>query len=133
MPALDTNVLVRFLVGDDRRQFAAAKDYMDKISATEQALFVPVSVLVELEWVMRSRYGFDKPTMIDTLVRLLETKDIEFHEEASVECALYLYEENKSDFADCVHLATTLSHDRQPLVTFDRQASRLEGVQLLAG
>jgi len=49
MPALDTNVIVRFLVGDDTQRFAKAKRYIDNLSATNQTMFIPVSVLVELE------------------------------------------------------------------------------------
>lgn len=132
MPALDTNVIVRFLVGDDPKQFARAKRYIDSITASDQSMFIPLSVLVELEWVLRSRYGFDKQTMIQTLVSLLETRQLEFQEEPSVERALYLYEEHNSDFADCVHLASALSHHQGPLITFDKQASKLEGVELLS-
>jgi len=70
--------------------------------------------------------------MIQTLVSLLETRKLEFQDESSVGRALYLYQENKSDFADCVHLASAPSHNQGPLITFDKQFSKLQGVQLLS-
>lgn len=53
MAALDTSVLVRFFVGDDRKQFQLAKAYIEGV-AREKSLFFPLSVSIELEWVLRS-------------------------------------------------------------------------------
>ena len=69
--------------------------------------------------------------MIKTYTGFLETKGLEFQNEALVEQALFLYAENNTDFADCVHLASAMSYNQQPLVTFDKQASKLAGIELL--
>lgn len=130
MPALDTNVLVRYLVADDRKQFVIAKDYIERISSKD-TLFVPLSVIVELEWVLRSLYELDKKIVLTTFNRLLETGELEFQNESSVEIALSLYADNNADFADCLHIASAYVSKRQPLVTFDRKASRVTGAQLL--
>ena len=60
MPALDTNVLVRYLVQDDAAQFAAARRLIRRCVADDATLFVPVTVVLELEWVLRSSFGFGK-------------------------------------------------------------------------
>lgn len=130
MPALDTNVLVRYLVADDRSQFQIAKDYIED-AVRDEALFIPFSVSVELEWVLRSRYDLDKQTVLRIFNELLETREIEFHEESSIEIALSLYSDNNTDFADCLHIASAYSNNRAPLVTFDRKASRVVHAQLL--
>jgi len=130
MPALDTNVLVRFLVRDDPAQHAATVRLMASVSETE-SLFVPLSVALELEWVLRSRYAVGKEAVIVTFVRLLETREILFQDEWSVERALSLYGEGTADFADCLHLASIVSHENAPMITFDRKAARLPDVTLL--
>ena len=130
MSALDTNVLVRFLVADDAKQFEIAKAYIESVSP-EETLFVPLSVSIELEWVLRSRYEMDKASIISIYIRLLESREIEFQEENSIEVALSLYSDNNADFADCVHLSVTFTHHQTPLITFDRKASKLSGVKLL--
>lgn len=132
MATLDTNFLVRLLVGDDRRQMAAAKAYVKSSTSTGELLFLPLSVVFELEWVLRSRYGFDKQTIIGTFIKLLEAREIEFQEEASIEHALHFYEGSNADFADCLHLASAITHSREPLVTFDQQASKLDGAEILS-
>jgi len=130
MAALDTNVLVRYLVADDRKQYSIAKDYIERI-ATMDTLFVPLSVVVELEWVLRSLYELDKETILSTFNRLLEVEELEFQNESSIEIALSLYADNNTDFADCLHIASAHVSERQPLVTFDRKASRVTGALLL--
>ena len=131
MSALDTNVLIRFLVADDARQFEIAKAYIESVPPDE-TLFVPLSVSIELEWVLRSRYEMDKDSIISIYIQLLESREIAFQEEDSIEVALSFYSDNNADFADCVHLAVTFTHHQTPLMTFDRKASKLSGVKLLS-
>lgn len=130
MPALDTNVLVRYLVADDKKQFKQAKAFIENAVLTEP-LFVPLSVSVELEWVLRSLYELDKAAILTVFNRLLEAREIEFQEESSIEITLSLYADTTADFADCLHIASAHSNERVPLMTFDRKASRVAGAQLL--
>jgi predicted nucleic-acid-binding protein len=133
LPTLDTNVLMRLLVNDDRRQAAQAEALARESAEAEEALFVPLTVTLELEWVLRSRYRFTKGAVLATLVSLLETREIEFQDEGSVERALFFYRSKNADFAECLHLGCAVTHERLPLVTFDAQAARLDGAQLLGG
>jgi len=130
MPALDTNVLVRYLIADDRKQFELAKQFIEE-AITNEALFIPLSVSVELEWVLRSLYEIKKAIIITTFNSLLEAREIEFQEESAIEIALSLYADSNADFADCLHIASAQTQGRIPLVTFDRKASRVEGAKLL--
>jgi predicted nucleic-acid-binding protein len=124
---------VRLLVGDDRRQAAQAETLARESAETNEPLFVPLTVMLELEWVLRSRYRFSKDAVLSALVNLLETREIEFQDEASVERALFFYRSKRADFAECLHLGCAVTHGRLPFVTFDRQAAGLEGAKLLGG
>ena len=130
MPSLDTNVLVRYLVADDRNQFEIAKEYIEHVTS-DDLLFIPLSVCVELEWVLRTVYELEKLTVITIFSQLLESREIEFQHEAIVEVSLSLYSDNSADFADCLHSASAYANDRSPLVTFDRKAARLPESVLL--
>ena len=131
MPALDTNILVRYLVADDKKQFQSAKALIE--SADEEApLFLSLSVLVELEWVLGSLYAFDKSDLLTTFNQLLDTRELVFQDEDVVEITVSLYTENNTDFADCLHLATAHVYDYTPMITFDRKAVRVTGTELLA-
>jgi hypothetical protein len=85
MPALDTNVLVRYLVKDDSGQLAAARQLIAQCIAEGHTLFVPVTVALELEWVLRASYGLAKAESIDTLSRLFSAVELSFESEAALE------------------------------------------------
>lgn len=130
MPSIDTIVLVRYLVADDRKQFELAKECIEK-ATTDDPFFVPLSVSVELEWVLRTVYELEKPAVITIFVQLLEAREIEFQDEASIEAGLSAYSDSNADFAECLHNATAFTYGRTPLVTFDRKAARLPSSTLL--
>ena len=132
MAALDTNVLVRFLVQDDVAQGEAATRVIRTGIEAGSSLFVPVTVLLELEWVLRSAFGFQKASVLRALFRLLGSFELAFESESAVETVLVQYESGSADFADCLHVALAGQAGAQPLWTFDKAAGRVEGASLLA-
>ena len=131
MPGLDTNVLVRWLMDDDARQAARVQKLFDEVLEQRSTLFVPSTVILELEWVLRSCYDFDKSTVLGAFNALLETQELEFQDEPAFERALGLYREGSADFADCLHAGQCGSAGRVPMITFDETAARLPNVALL--
>jgi predicted nucleic-acid-binding protein len=131
MPALDTNVLVRLLVGDDPDQAQAARDAVSRAERAASPLFVPLTVVLELEWVLRTSYRYSKDHVLTAISALLEARALEFQDEASVERALHHYREGAADFAECLHLGCAATAARTPLRTFDRRAARLPGARAL--
>ncbi|GAP38869.1 type II toxin-antitoxin system VapC family toxin [Piscinibacter sakaiensis] len=131
MPALDTNVLVRYIVQDDSAQLATAQRLIRRSVEAQRTLFVPVTVTLELEWVLRSNFEFTKEEAIRALSDLLSAAELTFESERAVEVALELYRRGTADFADCVHVALAAQAGEQPLWTFDKAASKVLGAQLL--
>ena len=129
MPALDTNVLVRYLVQDDDSQLASARRLIAQCIAEGQTLFVPVTVALELEWVLRTSYSHAKDRVIEVLSRLFSAVELSFESEAALEVALQLYRTGSADFADCLHIALAAQAGELPLWTFDKRAARIGGAQ----
>jgi predicted nucleic-acid-binding protein len=132
MASLDTNVLVRYVVQDDAAQLAAAKRLISRCVAEGLTLFVPVTVVLELEWVLRSNFGFGKDAVLQTLSTLFSAAELSFESERALEVALHLFRKGSADFADCLHVALVHQAGETPLWTFDRRAARVSGAQLLA-
>ena len=132
MASLDTNVLVRFLVRDDAPQGAAAASLIRSAVRKGEPLFVPVTVLLELEWVLRSAFGFDKPAVLQALFGLLGSFELAFESEGAIEMALAQYERSAADFSDGLHVALAQRANQSPLWTFDKAAAKLDGAKLLA-
>lgn len=96
---LDTNVLVRYLLEDDKRQTVIARQRIQQAVADEQPVQISLLTVLETEWVLRSYGQCDKATVIETLQNLLELRDVEIEQEESLEQALYYYKNSKADFA----------------------------------
>ena len=64
MLGIDTNVLVRFLVRDEERQFGRAQRLLRREAERGQPVFVSHLVLLETEWVLRSRYGLSQAEIL---------------------------------------------------------------------
>jgi len=131
MAGLDTNVLVRWIVDDDPRQATRVQKLFEEVRETRSPLFVPSTVMLELEWVLRSRYKLDKSTILSAFNALLETQELEFQDEPALERALSSYRQSSADFADCMHAGQCGSAGRTPMITFDDTAARLPNVELL--
>ncbi len=132
MPALDTNVLVRYVVHDDASQLAAAKRLIGRCVAEGSTLFVPVTVVLELEWVLRASFTFGKDDLLMTLSSLFSAAELTFESERALEVALQLYRKGSADFADCLHIALATQAGEHPLWTFDKGAAKVSGAKLLA-
>jgi predicted nucleic-acid-binding protein len=133
MAGVDTNLLVRWLVDDDPRQSKQVAALLKQSAGRGEPLYVPVTVMLELEWVLRWRYGFEKSAVLLAMNALLETRELEFQSEPAVERALHAYRLGKADFADCLHAGLCAAAGGQPLLSFDAKAARLADVVLVRG
>lgn len=98
MLAVDTNVIVRYLT-NDHPQSPRARDLVNA-----QAVFVPVTVILELEWVLRSAYGYLSSDVVRAIRLFAGLPTVTVEEEAIVAAALDLAEQGM-DFADALHLS----------------------------
>jgi predicted nucleic-acid-binding protein len=127
MKALDTNVLARFFV-DDSDDAQAAKQRPAAIAAMSQRAFVSVTVLLELEWVLRGFYTLPLRDIARVLRALAGVENVTLEDRHAVLVALDAFEKGL-DFADALHLAR--SARASAFVTFDRKlAKRAAGLQL---
>lgn len=131
MAGLDTNVLVRWLVNDDAGQCQRIEALFKSAGRQGRPLFVPLTVMLELEWVLRSRYDFGKADILMVLNALLETRELEFQSEPALERALHGYRQSTADFADCLHGGACWAEGKTPMLTLDAKAARLADAELL--
>ena len=127
MLGIDTNVLVRFLVQDDDAQFDKARKLIKREIAAGRRVFVNQLVLMETEWVLRSRYAVPKNQIIETISGLLDAADVQFEDEPVIEEALFVWKEITADFADCLIGAKNRRLGCKATATFDMKASKLPG------
>ncbi|MGC2457706.1 MAG: type II toxin-antitoxin system VapC family toxin [Gallionellaceae bacterium] len=127
MVGIDTNVLVRFLVRDDNAQFEKARKLIKRKVAAGRRIFVNQLVLMETEWVLRSRYAVPENQIIEAISGLLNAADVQFEYEPAIEEALFIWKDVTADFADCLIGAKNRRLGCRGTVTFDMKASKLPG------
>ena len=127
MLGIDTNVLVRFLVRDDETQFEKARKLIKREVAAGRRVLVNQLVLMETEWVLRSRYSIPKNQIIEAISGLLDATEVNFEDEPSIEEALFMWKETTVDFADCLIGAKNRRMGCRSTVSFDVKASKLPG------
>ena len=125
MLGVDTNVLVRFLVRDDESQFEKARKLIKREVAAGRRVFVSQLVILETEWVLRSRYSLPKILIIEAISGLLDAADVRFEDEPAVEEALFIWKDTTADFADCLIGAKNRRLCCRVTATFDVKASKL--------
>lgn len=132
MKGLDTNVLVRYLTLDDPVQSPIAIKFIESDDHLDVPLHVSVIVLCEAVWTLRSRYKYSKMQLIEVLEKLLRTREIAVENEIEVMRGTKHYRSSTAGFADCLLVALSQAKHVSPTMTFDLNASKLDGFQLLA-
>lgn len=120
MIALDTNVIVRFVVADDAEQSARAKAFVAKATAGGEKLFVSDVALCELVWVLESAYRFPRGVVVRTLERILAARALAFRDSAALARSIEAFSRGKGDLADYVILAHAREAGCDAVATFDR-------------
>jgi predicted nucleic-acid-binding protein len=129
MIALDTNVLVRFLVEDDPTQAAKATALIENAITESTTLFVSDVVLCETVWVLISRYGFSRAEVAAVLQRLLDADHLSFRAPSQHTRALAAFSNGKGDFADYVIREHSLAAGCTAVATFDQALLKETGYQ----
>ena len=116
MHAVDTNVLVRLLTGDDVEQTKRAAALFKK-----EAVYIPKTVLLETEWVLRRLYRLERKAVMSAFRKVSGLANVEIENPLTVTQALQ-WCDGGMDFADALHLAS--SHASEKFTTFDAQLKK---------
>jgi predicted nucleic-acid-binding protein len=127
MIALDTNVLVRFLVDDDPVQSKRAARLLARASRSAEPLFVSDVVMCEIAWVLRSCYRVGPKRIAATLESLLESRQLTFASPDLLSRALHAYAAGRGDFADYVIREHGSGAGCDRVATFDASLLREAG------
>jgi predicted nucleic-acid-binding protein len=109
--SVDTNILVRIIADSDSEQAETAR------AVISAGVTVPLTVLLELAWTLRSRYDFNRARLNNALVALLNFPEIYVEDEPAVRAALELHRDG-GDIADVIHLVA--ARGSEAFATFDK-------------
>lgn len=131
MNALDTNILVRFLVNDDKKMGAAARRLLESAHERGEHFLVVTPVLLELLWVLKAVYGLSREDILEALGALALMPVLEFESAALVHDLLQTARASRLDLADLLLGLCARQKGCQVTLTLDRRAGRSELFQLI--
>lgn len=126
MIGVDSNVLIRLLVGDHPEQAERALRHI----AENEPCWINRIVLCETVWVLDRVYGHSRARIASALRQLMATRQFVIEDKDAVQRSVEALESG-FDFADSLIAATNQAHGCDHTVTFDRKAARLEGFESL--
>lgn len=119
MIAVDTNIIVRIIVGDDPQQTRLALELAER-----ESFYISLTVLEETEWVLRSRFGYGRAAVVEALAALDGLVRIVFEADEGVRWAMDRYA-HTGELADYLHVVSARAVGR--FATFERRLVRRAG------
>src|SRR6202161_2485672 len=127
MLGIDTNVVVRLIISDDAEQTRRARKLVEQALSHDEPVLVSLLVLLESEWVLRSRYGFNREALLSIFRALREARELSFEDEPALEEALFRWKDSACGFSYCLIIAHNWLMGWRATATFDGKAARLPG------
>ena len=134
MNALDTNILVRFLTGDDKVQSKKVYEIFKKSEIDKKELFIPLLVVLELIWVLESVYKYKRIEILDSISNLLLLPVLKFEHQSVVNQFVFSAKDNNDKFFDLSDLLiahSAIVQGCETTLTFDKKASKFSLFKLV--
>ena len=131
MIGIGTNILVRFLVGDDTRQASKVYKLFKKAEEEKTEFFIPLLVVMELMWVLESAYEIDRSNIIDSISQLILMPIFQFENLSAIQNFVVEAQESKFDLSDLLIAQTAKVKGCETVLTFDKKASKYKLFDLL--
>lgn len=128
MYGLDINVLVCYIVQDDKKQPQKAANAIEQLTSSERA-FISCIVLCEVNWVLKTTYKIPRSERLANLKRVISVAKFEIER---IECctrALKRYEKGQADFSDYLIQEIAKLEGYNIVLTFDAKAQKDSGFQ----
>ena len=130
MTALDTNVIIRYLVTDVPEQAEAARSLINQLTPDNPG-FICREVVIETAWVLERSYRFPRTRIAEALMDLTASDSLVVEDGDDVVAAAHRYRQGGVGFSDLMILAAAEREGALPLYTFDRRLGRVRGVVLV--
>jgi predicted nucleic-acid-binding protein len=131
MKAVDTNILIRFITKDDENQAKLVYQLFKQAEQTEQKLFVPLLVVLEVIWVLQSIYEILDLEIVKALSDLLAMPVLLFESESVIQNFIDSAIQTKFDLSDLLIAHSVYLSDCESIFTFDKKAAKFEYFELL--
>ena len=131
MKGIDTNILIRFLVGDDEKQAEKVYNIFKKTELDKNELFVPLLVMLELIWALESVYQIPRTKILDSISELLLMPIFKFEHQSALQQFTNACRGNNYDLSDLLIAHSAKTQGCEAVLTFDKKASKFQSFELV--
>ncbi len=130
MKGIDTNILIRFLIGDDELQAKKVYNMFKKAESEKNELFVPLLVILELIWVLESVYEIHRTEILESISALTLMPILKFEHQSVLQEFTHSAQGNRYDLSDLLIAHSAKTQGCESIITFDKKASKFNLFEL---
>jgi predicted nucleic-acid-binding protein len=130
MKGIDTNILIRFLTGDDELQAKKVYNIFKKAESEKNELFVPLLVILELIWVLESVYEIHRTEILESISELTLMPILKFEHQSALQQFTHAAKGNIYDLSDLLIAHSANTQGCESIITFDKKASKFNLFEL---
>ncbi|MFW2176837.1 MULTISPECIES: PIN domain-containing protein [unclassified Moraxella] len=129
--AIDTNILVRYLMQDDERQTKIVLKLFEDTILQNTRLFVPAVVILETNWILYNVFNLDRTSIVKLFLELMSLDVLDIEYTTVIHRCLSYAQTNTYDLSDLLIGAIAQANDCDTTLTFDKKASKSDYFTLL--
>lgn len=129
MKLLDTNILLCWILEDDKKKADAFAVLMKEASKEKETLYISDMTIAEIVWVLESNYDFPNQAISQTVRNLLSTQSLQFENQERLFDAIAIYEDHNIDFIDAYLSAVVKEKKVKGIFSYDRDFDRVPGIR----
>jgi predicted nucleic-acid-binding protein len=126
---VDTNIFLRFLIGDNEEQYRKCRRFFEKVKKGEVHAITSPLVIFEIIWVLHSYYELSKEEAAERVIALLGLRGLEVQEKDKFLEALVLWQETKADFNDVFNYVWCRDNGIKKIVSYDKHFDKFPEIQ----
>lgn len=131
MIALDTNILIRFLIQDDKQQANIVLELFSELEKKKQSFFVTQLVVLELIWVLEDVYSVAKEDIIYSISELLLMPVLTFEAQGVIRKLIVSAANSNFDLPDLLIAHSAIEQGCEATYTFDKKASKFDFFEII--
>jgi len=130
MKGIDTNILIRFLIGDDELQAKKVYNMFKKAESEKNELFVPLLIILELIWVLESVYEIHRTEILESISELTLMPILKFEHQSVLQEFTHSAQGTRYDLSDLLIAHSAKTQGCESIITFDKKASKFNLFEL---
>lgn len=128
---LDTNILLRYLVGENDEQAERSLNLLMRIERGEEKVFTSSLVIFETVFTLQKFYKVPRQEIAEQILNIISMRSLQLPDKSIYQRAFHLYISKNISFADAYNAAYALEEERPVIYSWDTDFDKIDGITRL--